>query len=173
MTASSSTRKLILPRAILSKIRKQHHTIYKNTKYVTTTSFHLKTKRLELEHGKQKNVKRGHNIDDPGCFPVPLFCSNEIDWKISLESYNKTDGFAIKFNDVEFKDLPYQSEIIQSGAQNINYGLIKMNGIEILRGFKAYSNLKNCMPDYSKVVDLEIGGTPGKLFETTSADVAN
>ena len=45
-----------------------------------------------------------------------------MDWKISLQSYSQTDGFTITFNDVDFKDLPYQSEIVADGPQNVNGG---------------------------------------------------
>ena len=79
----------------------------------------MKTKRCELEHGKTKTVKKGHNIEDPGCYPISLYCSGETDWKISLLSYNKTDGFGISINDTDFKNLPYQSEIVTSEAQNM------------------------------------------------------
>ena len=84
---------------------------------MTTVSYQHRVKRLELEHGKmQKTVKKGYNVDDPACYPVPLFCTREIDWKISLQSYNSTVGFSIVFNDEEFRSLPYQSEVIATGA---------------------------------------------------------
>ena len=65
-------------------IKEQHHTIYQNVRYVTTSTFYLKTKRCELQHGKAKAIKRGHNIDDPAGYPVPLKCTEDIDWNISL-----------------------------------------------------------------------------------------
>ena len=84
-------------------------------RYVTTSTFHLKTKRCELEHGKAKAVKRGHNIEDPAGYPVPLKCAEEIDWNISIQSYDKAEGFSLNFNDINFKNLPYQSEIVARG----------------------------------------------------------
>ena len=137
---------------------------------MTTATYALKTKRIELEHGKMsKTVKKGHNIEDPACYPVPLHCSGDIDWKISLQSYSQTDGFTIIFNDVNFKDLPYQSEIVADGPQNIDTGVIKMNGVEVHHGFKVYADLNKILPKIGAVVtDLYIEG-----LQTSSADVVN
>ena len=142
-------------------IRKVYHTIHKNTRYVTTVTYAFKTKRCEVEHGKMsKTVKKGHNLENPSCYPIALVCSGETNWKISLQSYTKTDSFRLTFNDIEFKNLPYQSEIVPCGPQNINYGKIKMNGVKVLRGFKIYSELKDdCLPESAVVTDLWIGGS--------------
>ena len=138
---------------------------------MTTATYALKTKRMELEHGKKsKTVKKGYNIEDPACYPVPLNCSGEINWKISLQSYSQTDGYTIIFNDVDFKDLLYQSEIVADGPQNINRGRIVMNGVEVLSGFKVYADLNKYLPKITAVVtDLYIGDD----FETSSVDVVN
>ena len=70
---------------------------------------HLKTKKTELEHGKKKTVRKGHDINDPAGYPMTLHCEDEQEWKILLESYRETDGFSIRFNDEDFRNLPYQS----------------------------------------------------------------
>ena len=52
-------------------------------------------------------MKEGHRIDDPACYPVPLQCEGEIDWKVSLQSYDEENGFTITFNDKEFNVMPF------------------------------------------------------------------
>ena len=57
-------------------------------------TYYKKTKRTELDHGtKQKTVRKGHDIDDPAGYPMTLHTEDELEGKISLQSYSKTDGF--------------------------------------------------------------------------------
>ena len=48
-----------------------------------------------------------------------------------------------------------------------------MNGVEVLSGFKVYSDIKECLPKSACVTDLFIGGDFRDEFKTTSADVLN
>ena len=57
--------------------------------------------------GKKKTVRKGHEINDPAGYPMTLHCEDEQEWKILLESYRETDGFSIRFNNEDFRSLPF------------------------------------------------------------------
>ena len=50
-----------------------------------------------------------------------------------------TDAFALSINDIPFPLLPYQAEVVPQGPQNIEQGLIKLNQVEVHKGFAKYA----------------------------------
>lgn len=50
-----------------------------------------------------------------------------------------TDAFALCINDIPFPLLPYQAEVVPHGPQNIERGTIKLNKVEVHKGFVQYT----------------------------------
>ena len=44
----------------------------------------------------------------------------------------------MSINDIPFPLLPYQAEVVPQGPQNIEGGTIKLNSVEVHKGFTQY-----------------------------------
>ena len=61
-----------------------------------------------------------------------------LNWKVALGYDLPTNVFLLYINDVPFLAMPYQASVILKGPQNIDYGEIKLNGVEVHRGWTQY-----------------------------------
>ena len=112
--------------------------MYDNQRYVITAMYLRKRKLMELRRDKTKVVFRGKSLTDPSLFPL-LMQDNELGWKYSLVYVVATDKFMLSIDGVNFFAYPYQAEIIVTGPQNIESGVIKINGQLVHEGFKQYT----------------------------------
>ena len=64
-----------------------------------------------------------------------------------MTGYNEKHGFDLVFNDQEFTNMQYHSQIVANGAQNIDQGIIVMNEhTQVLDGFLQYEEFKAAFP---------------------------
>ena len=71
-------------------------------------------------------------------FPLKLQ-DGETQWKIAVFYIVATDEFALTINDIPFPLLPYQAEVLAQGPRNIEGGTIKLNQVEVHKGFTEYT----------------------------------
>ena len=77
-------------------------------------------------------------LTQPGAFPITLQ-DDELCWKLSLDYNVQTDKFLLFINDEAFEEMPFQAEVAPSGPQNIKWGTIKINEVEVHEGFEQYT----------------------------------
>ena len=96
----------------------QWHLILKETRHVITASYFVKTKRIEVKHGKKRERIRNKKLSDPSVFPI-IFQHEELASKFSVGYDFDQSMFTLLVNGEPFLDLPYQAEVILMGPQII------------------------------------------------------
>ena len=73
-----------------------------------------------------------------------------------------TDAFLLDINGVSFPEMPLQTEVNPEGPQNIQMGVIMLNGQEVHSGWVQYTaetfDEMHSVIDYESVTDIEIKG---------------
>ena len=79
-------------------------------------------------------------LSSPKIFPIRLY-DDVLDWKILVGYDLSTNVFALSINDLSFKRMPYQAQVILKGPQNITWGgcEIILNGVQVHKGWTQFS----------------------------------
>ena len=96
----------------------QWHLIFEETRYVITASYFVKTKKIEISHGKKRERIRNKKLSDPSAFPIN-FQHRELASKFSVGYDFEKSTFTLLVNCEPFINLPYQAEVILIGPQII------------------------------------------------------
>ena len=107
-------------------------------------------------------------------FPVSLW-DEEFEWKIQVNYDVPKDTFLLAINDITFLSMPYQRDIIPNGPQNIEKGLIILDGDEVSKGFIQFVDFVDRVFYHKRqpTNDIHIGGYLMHPFETTSSETIN
>ena len=71
-------------------------------------------------------------------FPLHIQ-DDDLQWKISLNYDLQNDKFLLHINDKSFHQMPSQTEVNPEGPQNIDFGAIVLNDVEVHDGFAQYT----------------------------------
>ena len=109
-------------------------------------------------------------------FPVSLW-DEEFEWKIQVNYDVPKDTFLLAINDIAFLSMPYQRDIIPNGPQNIEKGLIILDGDEVSKGFIQFVDFVDRVFYHKRQLANDIYiGDPGDYcygFETSSSETVN
>ena len=77
-------------------------------------------------------------LTQSGLFPK-VFEDGVLNWKISFDILTQTDAYPLHIKNVSFSKMPLQYEVKPQKPQNIEYGRIMQNGVEVYDGWMHYT----------------------------------
>ena len=96
-----------------------------------------------------------------------------MQWKLALYYDAEKNEFVLGINDIAFLSMPYKPSLDPPGPQNIETGSIKLNGVEVHKGYTQYTVGMMDEWRYQKSIESVTEARIGDSFACSSSEALN